>query len=334
MTAAALFEAAKEFAYRGGPFIGLIVLFAIGAAASSAFLTPENLANLARTASIMGFVAIGMTFVILCGSIDLSVSSVFSLSGFLFIYFAQYSIVLAICVPLSAGLIIGLVNGLLITRFSIPAFVATLATMIFVRGLVLVLTNETTFKIAALPDVLRYLGRGTIFTYVSFPLLMFIVATAIASFVLRRRPIGRAMYIVGGNAEAARMMGVSVAGTIMTAHAVCGVMAALGGIFLASRVGAAYPLSGTGYELYAIAAVVIGGARLTGGIGNVSGTVAGTLIMGAFSNIFNLQRLLDPVWELVVVGCVLLAVVLLQSVVGTHWAKARARGSADSGKPA
>jgi ribose transport system permease protein len=325
--AAASFEAAKEFASRSSPFIGLIVVFAIGAAVSPAFLTPENLTNFARTASIMGFVAIGMTFVILCGSIDLSVSSVFSLSGFLFIYFAQYSIVLAICVPLSAGLIIGLFNGLLITRFSIPAFVATLATMIFVRGLVLVLTNETTFKIAGLPDVLHFLGRGMILKYVSFPLLMFIVAIAVASFVLRRRPIGRAMYIVGGNAEAARMMGVSVMGTIITAHAICGVMAALGGIFLASRVGAAYPLSGTGYELYAIAAVVIGGARLTGGVGNVSGTVAGTLIMGAFSNIFNLQRFLDPVWELVVVGCVLLAVVFLQSVVGMHWAKAGARGS-------
>ena len=99
---------------------------------------------------------------------------------------------------------------------------------------------------------------------------MFIAAIVVASFVLRRRPIGRAMYIVGGNAEAARMMGVSVMGTMTTAHAICSVMAAFGGIFLASRVGAAYPFSGTGYELYAIAAVVIGGARLTGGVGNVS----------------------------------------------------------------
>src|SRR5690606_21274209 len=104
------------------------------AAVSPAFLTPDNLVNFARMASIMGFVAIGMTFVILCGSIDLSVSSVFSLAGFLFIYFAQYSIVLALCAPLIAGLIVGLANGALVTRFSIPAFVATLATMIFVRG--------------------------------------------------------------------------------------------------------------------------------------------------------------------------------------------------------
>jgi ribose/xylose/arabinose/galactoside ABC-type transport system permease subunit len=332
MKAAAPIETAREFASRSSPFIGLVVVFVIGALISPVFLTLENLANFARTASIMGFVAIGMTFVILCGSIDLSVSSVFSLSGFLFILLAKYSIVLAICVPLVAGLVVGLFNGVLITWLSIPAFVATLATMIFLRGLVLVVTNETTFKVAGLSSVLFFLGRGMIFKYISFPLLMFIAAIVAASFVLRRRPIGRAMYIVGGNAEAARMMGVSVMGTLTTAHAICGVMAAFGGIFLASRVGAAYPLSGTGYELYAIAAVVIGGARLTGGVGNVSGTVAGTLIMGAFSNIFNLQRFLDPVWELVVVGCVLLAVVFLQSLVETYWADAKARRPAVNAK--
>jgi ribose/xylose/arabinose/galactoside ABC-type transport system permease subunit len=325
MKAPSPFETAKEFASRGSPFIGLVVVFVIGALISPVFLTLYNLANFARTASIMGFVSIGMTFVILCGSIDLSVSSVFSLSGFLFILLSKYSVALAICVPLVAGLVVGLVNGILITWLSIPAFVATLATMIFLRGLVLVVTNETTFRVAGFSSVLSFLGRGMIFQYISFPLLVFIAAIVVASFVLRRRPIGRAMYIVGGNAEAARMMGVSVAGTMTTAHVICSVMAAFGGIFLASRVGAAYPLSGTGYELYAIAAVVIGGARLTGGVGNVSGTVAGTFIMGAFSNIFNLQRFLDPVWELVVVGCVLLAVVFLQSLVETHWANPKAR---------
>ena len=231
MKAGSLFETARGFASRSSPFIGLVVVFAIGALISPFFLTLENLANFARTSSIMGFVAIGMTFVILCGSIDLSVSSVFSLSGFLFILLSKYSIALAICVPLAAGLVVGLFNGVLITWLSIPAFVATLATMIFLRGLVLVVTNETTFRFAGLSSVLSFLGRGMIFKYISFPLLMFIAAIVVASFVLRRRPIGRAMYIVGGNAEAARMMGVSVMGTMTTAHVICSVMAALGGIF-------------------------------------------------------------------------------------------------------
>ncbi|MEY2616004.1 MAG: ribose transport system permease protein, partial [Verrucomicrobiota bacterium] len=168
MKAASPFETAREFASRSSPFIGLVVVFLIGALISPVFLTLENLANFARTASIMGFVAIGMTFVILCGSIDLSVSSVFSLSGFLFILFSKYSIALAICVPLTAGLVVGLFNGVLIAWLSIPSFVATLATMIFLRGLVLVVTNETTFRVAGFSGVLSFLGRGMIFKYISF----------------------------------------------------------------------------------------------------------------------------------------------------------------------
>ena len=295
--------------------LGLVVVLILGVLINPLFSTPENLSNLLRTTSITGFVAIGMTFVILCGSIDLSVSSVFSLSGFLFIYFSQQSDMLAILMPLIVGVTIGVVNGVLITRFSIPAFIGTLATMLFVRGLVLVLTNENTYKVKSLSSVLYYFGRGDIVQYVSFPLVMFTIALLIASYILRRRTVGRAMYIVGGNAEAAKMMGVNVSTTLIIAHVISSFMASVGGIVLASRVGAAYPLSGTGYELIAIAAVVIGGARLSGGVGRISGTCIGVLIMGAFSNIFNLQGFLDPVWEFVVVGTVLLVVVVMQAVV-------------------
>lgn len=295
--------------------LGLVVVLILGVLINPLFSTPENLSNLLRTTSITGFVAIGMTFVILCGSIDLSVSSVFSLSGFLFIYFSQQSDMLAILMPLVVGVTIGVVNGVLITRFAIPAFIGTLATMLFVRGLVLVLTNENTYKVKSLSSVLYYFGRGDIVQYVSFPLVMFTIALLIASYILRRRTVGRAMYIVGGNAEAAKMMGVNVSTTLIIAHVISSFMASVGGIVLASRVGAAYPLSGTGYELIAIAAVVIGGARLSGGVGRISGTCIGVLIMGAFSNIFNLQGFLDPVWEFVVVGTVLLVVVVMQAVV-------------------
>ena len=308
-------EKAKTFINENIALLGLVAVLLLGVLINPLFKTPENLSNLLRTTSITGFVAIGMTFVILCGSIDLSVSSVFSLSGFLFIYFSQQSDVLAILVPLIVGMSIGLLNGILITRFSIPAFIGTLATMLFFRGLVLVLTNENTYKVKSLSSFLYYFGRGDIIQYVSFPLVMFIIALLITSYILRRRTIGRAMYIVGGNAEAAKMMGINVSATLIIAHVISSFMASFGGIFLASRVGAAYPLSGTGYELIAIAAVVIGGARLTGGVGRISGTLIGVLIMGAFSNIFNLQRFLDPVWELVVVGTVLLVVVVLQAVV-------------------
>lgn len=295
--------------------IGLALVLLTGTLVSPSFLTLENLSNVLRSASIMGCVAVGMTFVILCGSIDLSVSSMFALSGYCFIVLSQQSIALAILVPLAVGIAVGILNGFLVAKLSIPSFVGTLATMLFVRGLVLLLTGETTIKAEnGLPEALVFIGRGSFFQRISMPLVLFLVIAAIAAYVLKKRPIGRAMYIVGGNQEAARMMGVSVAKTTFIAHAVCSLLAAAGGTILASRVGSAYPLAGDGYELYAIAAVVIGGASLNGGIGKMSGTMLGTLIMGSFTNIFNLQKTLNPVWENAVVGSILLIVVLLQAI--------------------
>jgi len=309
----------KYFISENAALIGLIVIFVIGASVSSSFLTLENITNVFRSASIMGLVSVGMTFVILCGSIDLSVSSVFSLCSYFFILFSQRSIILAIIVPLLVGTAMGLINGFLINKLSIPAFVGTLSTMLFARGLVLMLTKESTVTLGELPPLLNFLGRGMVFkTIFSFPLILFIIVIIITSFILKKRYIGRSMYIVGGNAEAAKLMGVSVQKTLYTAHALSGFMAALAGMIFASRVGSAVPLAGTGYELYAIAAVVIGGAPLTGGIGKMTGTLFGSLIMGSFSNIFNMQKLLHPLWEKVFVGAILLLVVLVQSAISLY----------------
>ena len=298
--------------------VGLIAVLIIGMLVSSAFMTQQNMTNVLRTSSIMGIVAAGMTFVIICGSIDLSVSSVFSLGGFFFIAFSGMSPVLAFIVPLIAGMAVGVLNGFLITKLKIPAFVGTLATLLLVRGLVLLLSNEASIR-GDLSPALVFLGRGMILpTLLSFPLVLFIIIVIAASYMLKKRPIGRAMYCVGGNAEAARMMGVSVDKTLFTAHALSGILAGLAGAVSASRLGSAVPLAGTGYELFAIAAVVIGGAPLTGGIGKMTGTLFGSLIMGSFSNIFSMQRLLDPMWERIVVGVILLIIVLLQSAVSIY----------------
>lgn len=304
--------------------IGLIMVIFIGILVSSSFFTTENLTNLLRSASIVGMVSVGMTFVILCGSIDLSVSSVFSLCSYFFIAYSQQSVLLSILIPIIAGISVGFINGLIVDKMKIPAFVGTLATMLFVRGLVLLLTNEVTVKMGELPFILSFVGRGVFFgKLLSFPLVLFLLVIIIMSFVLRKRSIGRAMYIVGGNAEAAKLMGVSVSKTMITAHTLSGLMAGLGGMIFASRVGSAVPLAGTGYELYAIAAVVIGGAPLTGGVGKMSGTLFGALIMASFSNIFSMQKFLDPLWEQVVVGIILLIVVFAQSAVSIYGSSKR-----------
>ncbi|HBF38984.1 MAG TPA: ABC transporter permease [Firmicutes bacterium] len=308
----------KTFILDNVTLLGLITVIIIGALVSPTFLSLQNTSNLLRSASIMGLVSVGMTFVILCGSIDLSVSSVFSLSCYFFIVLSRYSVVLAILVPLVVGVVVGLVNGFLINKMAIPAFVGTLATMLLVRGLVLAFSNNVTVNVGTLPPVLSFIGRGVFLQYISFPLILFILVVAITSFVLKKRFIGRTMYIVGGNAEAAKMMGVSVQKTLFTAHALCGMMAGFAGIIFASRVGSSYPLAGNGYELYAIASVVIGGAALTGGIGKMTGTLFGSLIMGSFSNIFKLQRFIDPQWEFVMIGVILLAVVIVQSLASKY----------------
>lgn len=305
----------RQFLGNNTALLGLVLVVLIGIGVSPAFLTLENLSNLLRSASIMGFIGIGMTFVILCGSIDLSVGSVFALSGYLMLSMSRYSIVLAVAVPVAVSIVIGLANGVLIERLSIPPFIATLATMMFVRGLVQKLCNENTYKVPEVPGVLLGLGRLTFFGIIPLPLILFILATLLTAFLLRKRLIGRSMYIVGGNTEAAAMMGVNVPKTMAAAHILCSVLACIGGLIFTARIGVASPLAGNGYEMYAIAAVVIGGAKLTGGVGKISGTFIGTLIMSSFSNIFSMQSILSAVWEDVVVGIVLLAVIMVQAMI-------------------
>lgn len=309
---------AKSFFSNNIALVGLLIVLLVGVCVQRTFVSPENLTNLLRSASLMGFIGIGMTFVVLCGSIDLSVASVFALSGYLMLNLSQYNIVLAFVVPLLAGAVVGLVNGLLVEKLSIPAFIATLATQMFVRGLVQMFCDQTTYKVASIPFPVLALGRLTFSNIVPLSLILFIIATLIAAYVLNRRFIGRSMYIVGGNLEAANMMGVSVPKTMITAHVICSVLTCIGGMIYTSRVGVASPLAGTGYEMYAIAAVVLGGAKLTGGVGKVSGTFIGTLIMSSFSNIFSMQNVLSAVWSDVVVGSVLLIVITAQAMVSIY----------------
>ena len=257
----------KSFFSNNIALVGLLIVLMIGVCVQRTFISPANLTNLLRSASLMGFLGIGMTFVVLCGSIDLSVASVFALSGYLMLNMAQYNIVLAFVVPLLAGALVGFINGVLVEKLSIPAFIATLATQMFVRGLVQMFCDEVTYKIDSVPVPILALGRLTFGNLLPLPLILFVAATLITAFVLKRRFIGRSMYIVGGNIEAANMMGVSVPKTMITAHILCSVLTCIGGMIYTSRVGVASPLAGTGYEMYAIAAVVLGGAKLTGASG-------------------------------------------------------------------
>lgn len=301
-----------------GVILGFIFMMVVAVMINRSFLSLENLTNVLRQASMNGMIAVGMTMVILCGSIDLSVGTMLGFSGYIALYLSNYSLMLAVFVPLLMGLVIGAVNAFLINKVKMASFIATLATMTALKGTTLIMTNENTYFAKNSVPAFSIFGRGALFQYITMPAVMFICAAVIGNVLLNRTPLGRSMYAVGGNQEAARMMGINVERTMLAAHMITGFLAALAGITLVSRVGAAYPLAGEGKELDVIAACVIGGTALTGGKGKISGTFVGVLIMGLLTNIFNMQTALNSFWEKVITGSLVLVVVLIQSIHENH----------------
>lgn len=294
-----------------GPLVALLVLCAVAAMFFPTFLTPLNLANILRQVSLIGVISIGMTFVILSGGIDLSVGSTAAVAAVLAAMFSGQSELIMVLIPLLAGVGIGAVNGLLITRVKIPPFIATLAMMLGARGLAFVLSGGEPVgsdasgwcSLIAKDGILGipYLG------------MVFILALGVAVLVAKHTAFGRSVYAVGGNEEAARMMGLKVNRSKMLVYMICGGCAATAGVFHAARFGSVRPDAGEGWELMAIAAVVIGGTSLTGGIGKMSHTLYGVLILGAIPNIINKQGTLTSLDNNVITGVLLLAVILMQS---------------------
>lgn len=269
---------------------GLVVLLvAVGALTllSDEFLTGNNLANLARQVAIFGIIAVGQLLVILTSGIDLSVGSVVGLTGCVTaqLLVAGWNPALAILVGIALGAVTGLVNGLLVTRLKLPPFIATLGMLGIARGVVLVITGASTVQ--GLPDGFQKIANGTVLGVPNL-LLVAIVVTAAVWFVLTRTVFGRYVYAVGSNPESARLAGVPVRAVTVSVYAISGLLAGLGGVLLASRLGAGIPTGGTGFELNAIAACVIGGASLFGARGSALGAATGALIMGVLNNGGNL----------------------------------------------
>jgi ribose transport system permease protein len=269
---------------------GLVVLLvAVGALtlASDEFLTAGNLSNLARQVAIFAIIAVGQLLVILTAGIDLSVGSVLGLSGCVTaqLLVADWPVVVAILVGLLIGAALGLVNGLLVTRLLLPPFIATLGMLGIARGVVLVITDAKTVQ--GLPEGFQTIANGTL---VGIPDLLIIAAVvvAVAWFVLTRTVFGRYVYAVGSNPESARLAGVPVRAVTVSVYVISGLLAGFGGVLLTSRLGAGIPTAGTGFELNAIAACVIGGASLFGAKGSALGAATGALIMGVLNNGGNL----------------------------------------------
>lgn len=292
----------RRFLSNNGALVGLLVLALALFIITPDFLTGPNLLNIGIQVSTVAILAFGMTFVIVAGGIDLSVGSVAALSAMVSGYMFVSSGLpggLALLVGLLTGLVVGTVNGLASAYGKLPSFIATLAMLSIARGLTLVISDGRPIKT---PPEVSFLGNSI--GPVPTPIIVLVVAAAIASFLLNRTVIGRSMYAVGGNAEAARLSGLPVKRITVTVFALAGIFAALAGLLLAGRLDSAQPQAAAGYELDAIAAVVIGGASLAGGVGRISGTIVGALVLVVIRNGLNLLNV-TSFWQQVVIGLVI-----------------------------
>ena len=294
-----------------GALVALVIASIFGFARYAAFLTGENLVNIVRQNSMVGLVALGMTFVILTGGIDLSVGAVLAVAGIVACYVAPYGSGVAILAAIATGAAVGLLNGMLIAKARIQPFITTLAMMIAARGLALAITGENSIPLPDTAAAVAWLGRGEIGP-VPVPVLLITIAFAIGWAVLRYTAFGRHVYAVGDSPEAARLLGLDVDRILVLTYMLSGAFAGLAGVVLASRLGAAQPVAGTGWELDSIAAVVVGGTLLTGGQGGAGLTLIGVLLLGVILNLLNLEGTISPWWQWVIRGAFLLAVVVVQ----------------------
>jgi ribose/xylose/arabinose/galactoside ABC-type transport system permease subunit len=272
------------------------------------FLTVPNLVNLVRQISINGILAVGVTFVLLTGGVDLSLGSLVALTGVAAAHLAHPHH-FPLIVPVLAGIVVGgscgALNGLVVTIGKVAPFIVTLGMMTAARGLALVFSEGK--PVSNLSREFSIIGGGTA-AGVPIPVLVLCAVSVLAAVVLRNLRIGRHLYAVGGNENAARASGVRTGRVKMFAYIVSGATAGLAGVVLASRITAGQPNAGIGYELDAIAAVVIGGTSLSGGVGGVGGTLLGALLMGVINNgldLLNVQSYFQQIVKgLIIVGAV------------------------------
>ena len=291
-----------------GGLIVLFVLFGALAVISDQFLTAGNLANLARQVAIFGIIAVGELMVILTAGIDLSVGSVLGLSGCVTADLLVHGtpIPVAILGGLLVGVIAGLINGSLVAYAKLPPFIVTLGMLGIARGVVLVLTNASTIQ--PLPADFGEIANGSLLGVPNL-LWLFLAVVVAAAFVLRRTVFGRYVYAIGSNPESARLAGVPVNTALVAVYSISGLLSALAGVLFMSRLNAGIPTAGTGYELNAIAACVIGGASLFGAKGGAFGAAAGALIVATLNNGGNLLAI-NAFYLQIIIGVLILAAVL------------------------
>lgn len=296
----------RKFFQTYGLFVTFIVLFIALSIGSPAFRNPQNLMNLLQQNAVNGIIACGMTLMMISGGFDLSVGANAALSGMVAAaLFLRFNIPVGMVGGLLASATIGLINGLLIAKVGINPFVTTLGTQIITRGLIFVSTNAK--PIYGLPLSYMVVGLGKIGP-LPVATTLFVIVAVLTHILLKHTPFGQYVLSVGGNEEAACLSGISVAKVKIGVFTIGGILAGLGGLILLGQTITGQPQAATGYELNAIAAVVVGGTSLSGGQGTITGTIVGVLLMGMIANALNLLNV-SPYWQPVVTGLIILLAV-------------------------
>lgn len=289
--------------------IAFIIICTVMTALSPVFLTVTNVLNVIRQSSIFGIMAIGMTFVILTGGIDLSVGSILAVVGAISAGMLKggMEVLPVVILALAIGISCGLANGVLITVGRIAPFVVTLGMMSVARSLTLIYT--TGYPISGFVGAFRFIGGGDILA-IPFPIVVFLLTVVIAWVILTQTRMGRYVYAIGGNEETVKLSGINADFYKTTVYVISGITAAISALILTSRLNSAEPMAGQGYELDVIAAVVIGGTSLNGGRGSVWGTLIGALLIGVINNGMNLLGI-PPYFQLLVKGFIIIGAVLI-----------------------
>ncbi len=301
-----------------GIFVAFLILVAVLSLSNPFFLTTGNISNVLLQTSINGILAIGMTFVILTRGIDLSVGSVVALAGIVAASFATttvaasvpggpYPMILALAAGIAVGVASGALVGFVVARFSVPAFVATLGMLSAARGLTLIYGGGR--PVPGLTPDFRWIGTGNVLG-VPMPVIILAVVFLVSWWVLSSTRFGRYVYAVGGNPHAAATSGINVGRVRFLVYVISGGLAGLAGMILAARTGSGLPQAGIAYELDAIAAVVIGGTSLSGGVGRVTGTLIGALIIGVMNNGLDLMGM-QSYYQQVLKGALIVGAVML-----------------------
>jgi ribose transport system permease protein len=297
-----------------GILIGLLVMCLIlviydGFRGRSVFLTTNNIMNVLRQVATNLYIACAMTMIIILGGIDLSVGSIVGLSGCVtggLIAYAQWPMPLAVLMGILIGLASGAFNGLWISKTTIPPFIVTLAMMNIARGIGYVYTGGQPIRIMS--DSFNFIGSGYVFDVVPMPVIYLVIIVGVSSFIMTRSKLGRHIYAVGGNPMAARFSGIKTGRVQFFAYVFSGAMSGIAGVVLAARMFSGQPTAGQAFEMDAIAAVVLGGTSMSGGVGKIGGTVIGALIIGVLNNGLNLLNI-NSFWQYIVKGVVILIAV-------------------------